>query len=76
MTITELRKNIYAVFDDLLESGKSIEITRNGKKIIISPQENGKKMERIKKPSQRVFKGNSDEILTINWEKQWHGKLI
>ena len=31
MTITELRKNIYRIFDEVAETGKQVEIIRKGK---------------------------------------------
>jgi len=35
MTVTELRKNIYKIFDEVQKTGKSIEVTRKGERFII-----------------------------------------
>ena len=71
MTITELRKNIYQVFDEVAESGKQIEIVRKGKKITIMREPEPGKLELLKDPPSVVCKGDSDEIISIDWSSEW-----
>jgi hypothetical protein len=71
MTITELRRNIYKIFDEVVETGRQIVITRKGKKIKISREPEGGKLELLKDPPSKVCKGDSDEIISIDWSGEW-----
>jgi hypothetical protein len=71
MTITELRKNIYKILDEVAETGKQIEIVRKGKKIKITREQEGGKLEQLKNPPSKVCKGDSDEIISIDWSGEW-----
>ena len=37
MTVTELRKNIFKVFDEVQRTGKPIEVSRKGEKFLLKP---------------------------------------
>ncbi len=71
MTITELRRNIYKIFDEVVETGRQIVITRKGKKIRITCEPEGRKLELLKDPPLKVCKGDSDEIISIDWSGEW-----
>ena len=77
MTPTELRKNIYKILDTIAETGKTVEIERKGKvfKIICEPTPSKlEKLGRKKRP--KVYKGNSDEIIAMDWSKEWRAGHI
>jgi len=71
MTITELRRNIYKIFDEVVETGRQIVITRKGKKIRITREPEGGKLELLKDSPSKVCKGDSDEIISIDWSGEW-----
>ena len=71
MTITELRRNIYKIFDEVVETGRQIVITRKGKKIRITREPEGGKTELLKDSPSKVCKGDSDEIISIDWSGEW-----
>jgi hypothetical protein len=72
MTLTELRKNIYAVFDEVLETGKAVVIESKGRTILISPGSQGGKIERLRKSAPpKAIIGNPDELIHLEWEKEW-----
>ncbi len=73
MTLTELRKNLYAVIDDLLSTGGSLEIQRRGRTIVIAPKSGSSKLERLEKHAGRkALIGNPDDIVHMDWEAEWH----
>ncbi|MDZ7800824.1 MAG: hypothetical protein U5K81_08560 [Trueperaceae bacterium] len=37
MSVTALRKNLYRVVDEILETGEAVEVERNGKTLLITP---------------------------------------
>ena len=76
MKITELRKNIYKIFDEIAENGTQLEITRRGRKIKIVREEKYDKLERLKSPATKVCPGNSDDIISIDWSSEWKEESI
>ena len=49
LTATELRKNIYKLLDEILETGNPLEIERKGKRLRIFPDEPKSKLDNLKK---------------------------
>ena len=69
ITVTELRKNIYKLLDEVLNTGIPLEINKRGKKLKIIPGGRANKLENlISRP--KVIKGNSDDLAGISWEKE------
>ena len=77
MTLTELRKNIYSVVEEVLSTGKTIEITAKGRIVLLSPGHQKSKMERLRTSARkRAITCNPDDLISINWEKEWEPKHI
>jgi len=77
MTLTELRKNIYAVFDEVLKTGKTVAIESKGRTVFISPGCTGGKIERLGKSAPpKAIIGNPDELIHLKWEKEWRPRHI
>lgn len=77
MTPTELRKNIYKVLDSIAETGKPVTIQRNGKMFTIICESPKGKLERLSnKIHPKAYKGNSDEVITMDWSSEWKPKHI
>ena len=77
MTLTELRKNIYSVFNEVLNTGKTIEIHSKGKTVVLSPGKRGGKLERLRKAAPpRAIVGNPDDLIHLDWEKEWQPRHI
>jgi PHD/YefM family antitoxin component YafN of YafNO toxin-antitoxin module len=68
VTTTELRRNLYNLLDQLILTGKPIEIKRKNKvlKIIVEPSKS--KLDNLKKRD--VLNCKPDEIINNNWEKE------
>ena len=77
MTLTDLRKNIYSVFEEIIETGKAVEIKFKGKSVIISPEPDKSKAERLKDSlKHKAISGDPDDLINSNWEKEWHPEHI
>ena len=69
MTITELRGNIYKIFDEVLNSGISIEVQKGGKKLKIVPGDKVDKLKNLKKRP-KIIKGDPDNLVNIHWDQE------
>lgn len=64
LTPTQLRKQIYSVFDSILVSGRPQRIRRKGETFIISVE--NKKDRLASLPRQDIVVGDSDELVSLN----------
>lgn len=72
MKPTELRRNIYNILDSIAETGKSVKIERDGLVFTLSCESSRSKLERLKnKQHPKAYKGNSDEIISMDWSSEW-----
>lgn len=67
---SSLRADIYNILDHSLQTGTPIRIERNGKILTITPERQSSKISNIKKMDLNA--GNSDEIASLTWEKNWN----
>jgi hypothetical protein len=69
ITPSKLRENLYNLLDQVIKTGKPIEIKRKNKilKIIVEPTKS--KLDNLKKRD--VLNCEPDEIITNPWEKEW-----
>lgn len=64
LTPTQLRKQIYSVFDSILVSGRPQRIRRKGETFIISVENKKDKLASL--PRQDFVVGDSDELVSLN----------
>jgi hypothetical protein len=72
LTPSQLRANIYRILDEVLETGKPVEIHRNGRTLQIiadAPQKSGK-LKNLKRRT-GVLDCDFDEIVHIDWSSEW-----
>lgn len=69
LTLTALRQRLFQVADEVLESGIPVEIERNGKKLLLVPQDQPSKLGRLKR--RKLIKG-PPESLTDAKVGEWH----
>ena len=69
VTASKLRENVYQILDRALETGVPVEVIRKGKVLKIVPDKPVSKLDRLKK--RKVFVGNSDDIIGMDWSKEW-----
>jgi hypothetical protein len=70
ITLTELRADLYKVVDQIIETGVSVEVQRNGHKIKIILADGPSKLERL---AQRtgVINGDPEDIVHCEWLQEW-----
>lgn len=69
ITASKLRENIYQILDEVIATGVPVEINRKGVTLRISPEAPRSKLSRLKR--RRVFVGDPDEIIGMNWISEW-----
>ena len=66
MTVTELRKDIYRVLDDILESGVPQEVTRGSRTLMIVPA-GGQRLRLADLPRREALNCTPDELVETSW---------
>lgn len=74
LTASKLRANVYRLLDEVLETGKPLEIERNGELLVIAPKASPKKesiWDRL--PRRKGFiVGDPDDLIHIDWSSEWN----
>jgi antitoxin (DNA-binding transcriptional repressor) of toxin-antitoxin stability system len=71
--VSTLRGNIYRLLDQVLETGQPLEIERKGRLLRIIPVTETSKIERLGKHD--CLKGDPEEIVHLDWSKEWRHDL-
>ncbi len=69
ITATKLRQNLYRLLDDVIKTGKPIEIDRKGRILKIIPDRRKGKLSELK--THDVICGKPEDILKSDWIKEW-----
>ena len=72
MTVTKLRRNIYAVFDGIGRGEGPVKIERNGTVIVIQREDSPSRLARLQEPATKAYNGDSDEVIGMSWESEWN----
>jgi hypothetical protein len=75
VTATKLRQNVYAILDQVLETGVPVEIERKGRILKIEPEKKPSKFDRIP-PMPTAWVGDPQDIFKIDWMKDWREPAI
>ncbi|QQR89159.1 MAG: type II toxin-antitoxin system Phd/YefM family antitoxin [Myxococcales bacterium] len=70
MKTSELRANIYRVFDEILRTGKAVVIERNGRRLRIVPDESASIIERLQDRPE-IWACDPDSVVELDWESEW-----
>lgn len=69
-TATDLRRDIYKLLDDVLETGHPLEVERRGQKLIISRVDSPDPMARLT-PMHDLIVGDPGSFEHIDWSAEW-----
>lgn len=70
VTATHLRANIYAILDQILTTGESVDIERNGRLLRIEPVRASSGLDRLAtNPS--LIVGDPDDLVELDWSHEW-----
>ncbi len=74
---SKLRANIYKYLDAVADSGKTLEINRNGVILQLSTKEKPKVINDLKKLKKRkLVLCNDEELMNSNSEKEWNPESL
>jgi len=74
ITASKLRADVYRLLDEVLETGKPLEIERNGKLLVVEPKEPAEKgsvLDRLPRRKGAIV-GDPDELIHIDWSSEWN----
>lgn len=71
ITASNLRANVYRLLDEVLETGRSLEIERNGKTLVIAPKEEQSFWDRLPRREGFIV-GDPDELIHMDWSSEWN----
>lgn len=71
LSASKLRANVYRLLDEVLETGKPLEIERNGKTLVIAPKKRESIWERLPRREGYIV-GDPDELIHIDWSSEWN----
>lgn len=67
ITPTQLRKNLYNLLDEVINTGVPLQVNRGGKILQITAVEKINKLDKlISRPE--IIRGNPDDLVAITWE--------
>ena len=69
VTVTQLRKNVYRLFERALESGEPLRVTCKGRVLLVVPPQVKPLAQRFKKRA--VLSCPPGEIVHMDWSKEW-----
>lgn len=70
ISLTELRANLYKMFDRILETGEPIEISRNGHLFRISVVPPRSKLDNlVDRPD--LIVGDPNDLVSVDWSTEW-----
>jgi len=69
ITATALRENVYRILDEVIETGKPVEVIRKGSVVKLVPEKKVSKLSRLKRRD--LYNGDPDEIIGMDWSKEW-----
>jgi hypothetical protein len=70
---SQLRANLYRLLDRVLRTGEPIEIDRAGKKLLLVPKEKRSRLNNLVRRD--VIVGNPEDLVHLDWSKEWKGDL-
>ncbi len=70
LSASKLRENVYRILDQVLATGKPVDIERRGRLLRIVPAERSSKLGRLK-PRKRYLKTDPERIVHLDWSGEW-----
>lgn len=72
ITASKLREDIYRILDEILETGRPVEIERRGKILKIAPEDRPtkSKLESLQEHPGAIV-GDPQEIVHLDWSEEW-----
>jgi PHD/YefM family antitoxin component YafN of YafNO toxin-antitoxin module len=75
ITASQLRQNIYRILDQVIETGRPVEIERKGKLVLIQAGEKNKSILENLTPHPGTIVGDPEDLVHIDWSSEWKSDL-
>lgn len=70
VTPSELRRDIYRLLDQVLESGQDLEVERKGRRIRISAVPEASRLDKLV-PHPGSIIGDPEDLIHLDWYDEW-----
>ena len=74
ITATELRKNVYKLLDNILESGIPLKVKRKNKTLLITPSEPVSKLDCLDDHPDCIV-GDPEDLVHMDWSAEWNSRI-
>lgn len=64
-----LRANIYKMLDQVIETGRPIEVRRGDRAVRIVPVEKASRLGQL--PRRKIVRGDAEALVSVDWSKNW-----
>ncbi|MEO6259774.1 MAG: type II toxin-antitoxin system Phd/YefM family antitoxin [Thermoanaerobaculia bacterium] len=71
MTASQLRQNIYRILDEVIETGRPIEIERKGKLVRIEADRQENNVLENLTPHPGTIVGDPEDLVHLDWSSEW-----
>jgi antitoxin (DNA-binding transcriptional repressor) of toxin-antitoxin stability system len=71
ISITKLRSDLYQVVDQVIRTGKPVDIIRHGHIVQLVAKKPKSKLANLKKHSGTIV-GNPDDLVHVDWSHEWN----
>lgn len=68
LTASKLRENIYRILDQVLQTGKPVEIKRKGETLKIVAESSPKKTSRLIR--RNIIRGSAEDLVHLDWSEE------
>ena len=74
--ITNLKNqnDIFRLLDKVIKTGVPVVLERKGKRLLISPAEKHRDLDRLEKHPEFIV-GNPDDLVHIDWSSEWKPQI-
>jgi hypothetical protein len=71
ISASKLRANVYRLLDEVLDSGRPLEIERKGKVLVIAPKEEQSIWDRLPRREGAII-GDPNDLIHMDWSSEWN----
>jgi hypothetical protein len=75
ITASHLRQNIYRILDEVLDTGRPVEIERKGKLVRIEAAPQGQSIFENLTPHPGTIVGEPEDLVRMDWSSEWKTDL-
>jgi hypothetical protein len=75
ITASHLRQNIYRILDEVIETGRPVEIERKGRLVRIETERQTKSIFETLTAHPGSIVGDSEDLVHIDWSQEWKPDL-